>query len=51
MTAIQCANTGVSMVCVLLQDPIDPIYVGFTGVVAVVFIMWYTPQASIDAGN
>jgi hypothetical protein len=39
------------MVYVLLQEPIDQIYVGFTGVFAVVFIMWYTQQASIDAGN
>jgi hypothetical protein len=51
MTAIQCTHTGVSMVYVHLQEPIDQVYVGFTGVFAVVFIMWYTPQASIDAGE
>jgi hypothetical protein len=39
------------MVYVLLREPIDQIYVGFIGGFAVVFIMWETPQASIDAGN
>ena len=37
MTAVQCAHTGVSMVSVLLREPIDQVYVGFTGGLMVVF--------------